>query len=464
MFQLKKIESYLALLSFCAVLMPSCGLSPEKTATTSAAQTASVQIKSLATNTPAENPTLAPTEEPFILALNKKPPVLISGLSSGSFIYGYAVLDLNNDGLNDLVYGGPVWRNSENGFVNELAEITILLNQGEGQFFQGTDVIFPELAPALVHARDAKTADFNGDGYADLFFIGHGYDKPPFPGEENVLVLSQPDESYADLSGQLNNPVLGFTHSCAAGDIDNDNDIDLIAADLGPVYVLVNDGTGTFTSHNLPLSTSSWTSSELVDLNHDNTLDLVLGAGNSDSDSVVLWNSGDGIFGSDVSILPSNDGYPITTDILPFDLNNDGIMDLIITRTSESPFYAGSYYQGLINDGNKTFVEDQELRFPDHNLSTNWVMRLEKMDLDLDGDQDLITLYDLAESNKTELIWINDGDGVFSLLILPESIRGTMIPIDVENDGDKDFLVLTVQSFGNDEQVQQWSTVINNTK
>ncbi|MGB2954807.1 MAG: hypothetical protein WBB64_02435, partial [Anaerolineales bacterium] len=105
MFQLKKIESYLALLSFCAVLMPSCGLSPEKTATTSAAETASVQIKSLATNTPAKNPTLAPTEEPFILALNKKPPVLISGLSSGSFIYGYAVLDLNNDGLNDLVYG-----------------------------------------------------------------------------------------------------------------------------------------------------------------------------------------------------------------------------------------------------------------------------------------------------------------------------------------------------------------------
>jgi len=458
----KRIDLLLILLLFCLFILSACGPSPEDLAATAATSTPTVTPTP--TPIPTRTPTPIPTIEPFILKINEKPPLEIYGFSVGSFIYGYAVLDLNDDNLNDLVYGGPVWRNSENGFVNELAEITILLNKGDGQFVHGTDVIFPQLAPSLVHARDAKTADFNGDGNSDIFIVGHGYDKPPFPGEENILILSQSDGSYADLSDQLNNPVLGFTHSCAAGDIDNDNDIDLIAADLGPVYVLVNDGTGTFTSHNLPISTSSWTSSELVDLNHDNTLDLVLGAGNSDSDSVVLWNSGDGIFGSDVSILPSNDGYPITTDILPFDLNSDGIMDLIITRTSESPFYAGSYYQGLINDGNKAFVEDQELRFPDHNLSTNWVMRLEKIDLDLDGDQDLITLYDLAESNKTELIWINDGDGVFSLLILPESIRGTMIPIDVENDGDKDFLVLTVQSFGNVGQVQRWSTVINNTK
>ena len=458
MFNNKRIDLFLVLLLFCLFILSACGPSPEELAATSAAGTASAQAIISPTKTPAETPTPAPTEEPFILTLNGKPPRKIRGLSSGSFIYGYAVIDFNHDGLEDLVYGGPVWRNTENGFVDELAELTILLNQGEGRFIQGTEVIFPDEAPALVHARDAKTNDFNGDGYADLFFIGHGYDNPPFPGEKNVLVLSQPDGSYADLSGQLNNPVNGFTHSSAVGDIDNDGDIDLIAADLGLIYVLKNDGTGTFNSRILPFPASFWTSCELVEL------DLVLGAGNSDSDSLVLWNTVNGIFGGDVSILPSSDDYPITTDILPFDLNSDGLMDLILARTAETPFYSGSYYQGLINDGNKAFIEDPEIRFPDHNLKTNWVMRIEKIDLDLDGDQDLVSLYDLAESSKTELIWINDGEGVFSLLDLPEWIRGTMIPIDVDNDGDQDFLVLTVESFGNDDQVQKWSTVINNTK
>jgi hypothetical protein len=200
----------------------------------------------------------------------------------------------------------------------------------------------------------------------------------------------------------------------------------------------------------------------LVDLNNDDALDLVLGAAGLGTDSVVLWNPGNGAFGDDLTVLPTADDYPITTDILPFDMNNDGLLDLVIARTTDT--YEGSIYQVLINYLNNSFVVDAADRFVDHNLENNWIMRMEKLDLDLDGDQDLVSLYDLAESARTEeSIWINDGDGYFSLLRLPEHLRGTMIPIDVDNDGDKDFLVLTVDYFGSDDQIQRWKTLINTT-
>jgi len=39
-----------------------------------------------------------------------------------------------------------------------------------------------------------------------------------------------------------------------------------------------------------------------------------------------------------------------------------------------------------------------------------------------------------------------------------------MIPIDVDADGDKDLLVVVVPFFGNQNQVQRWQILINNTK
>lgn len=91
-------------------------------------------------------------------------------------------------------------------------------------------------------------------------------------------------------------------------------------------------------------------------------------------------------------------------------------------------------------------------------------MRMEKIDIDLDGDLDLVMLYDLADSKNTQLIWINNGEGIFHLLPLPQEMRGTMIPIDVDGDGDKDFLVLNVSFFGNNDQMQRWHVLMNTTK
>ena len=43
---------------------------------------------------------------------------------------------------------------------------------------------------AGIHEREAVIADFNGDGIDDFFIADHGLDTQPFPGAQNMLVMS----------------------------------------------------------------------------------------------------------------------------------------------------------------------------------------------------------------------------------------------------------------------------------
>jgi hypothetical protein len=206
-----------------------------------------------------------------------------------------------------------------------------------------------------------------------------------------------------------------------------------------------------------------WTASELIDLDNDGFLDLVLGAINSDSTSMVLWNRGDGIFDPAATVLPSADPFFIVVDISPIDLNNDGFQDLVLSATREHPLYEGQYLQALVNDGNGNFADETPAHFPSQDTQAGWSYRIESLDLDLDGDLDLVTLYDAPRDALP--IWLNDGDGIFSQLhAISEGARGTMIPIDIDLDGDMDFLSLRIDNFGNPDQIQRWTTVLNNTR
>lgn len=412
------------------------------------------------------------TEERF--TTTDAPTIQLSGLSGGSFILAYAVLDVNGDGSDDLIYSGPKWSNPSGGWVDEPAQLTVLLNAGEGRFFKGEGITFPLGTPSLVHARDAKVADFNGDGKDDMFFLGAGYDRDPWPGEENLLLLAEPDGTFLDASDQLGNRASGFSHSCAVGDIDSDGDEDLVVVDIfgrfdpPAIYVLTNDGTGKFASRTQSVSGASsmvWTASELVDLDNDGSLDLVLGADSSSAISLILWNDGKGRFKNAPTMLPSPDPFFIVVDILPLDLNSDGYQDLVISSTKEYPAYEGQYLQALVSQTDGSFADETPSHFPSQDTRAKWSFRVEGADLDLDGDTDLVTLYDLAGPNEDHPIWLNDGSGVFSNTnTAPLSPPGTMIPIDVDADGDIDFLALSVYAFGNSEQVQRWTVVVNHTR
>ncbi len=145
-----------------------------------------------------------------------------------------------------------------------------------------------------VWPRKAVSADFNGDGKPDIMLSCTGFDAPPFPGEKQLLLLSQPD-------GKYKRSILDFNcycHGATAADFKGDGFSDLIISDTSGQFMrttyLRNNKDATFTPSNSELSAELGMYSfpnqtikyskpiytvELVDINDDGNPDLYV-AGN----------------------------------------------------------------------------------------------------------------------------------------------------------------------------------------
>src|SRR5262249_55603805 len=128
----------------------------------------------------------------------------------------------------------------------------VFFGDGNGGVTGAPNNIFSTDKLLTVHPRKILVPDFNGDGPGDIFISSHGWDAPPFPGEQNRLYLSQPNGSWIDATATL--PQLSdFSHTSAVGDINGDGSIDIFVGNgygnqtnILP-YVLLNNGSGQFT-------------------------------------------------------------------------------------------------------------------------------------------------------------------------------------------------------------------------
>ena len=82
---------------------------------------------------------------------------------------------------------------------------------------------------AGIHEREAVIADFNGDGIDDFFIADHGLDTQPFPGAQNMLVMSSPN-GLQNVSTTHIPQITDMSHGAAGGDLDGDGDIDVVIA------------------------------------------------------------------------------------------------------------------------------------------------------------------------------------------------------------------------------------------
>ncbi len=185
--------------------------------------------------------------------------------------------DFNRDGIPDVVFGDPV---STTGGAPIIA-----LGQPGGGYINGTTQVISGEVPAPVGARKILVADFNGDGWPDIFIVDFGLDAPPFPGSHNWLLLSDGMGHLVYQSALATIDPVGSHHDACAGDIDHSGHIAVFVENQDPAnsphYFLINDGQGHFTvdTTRVPSSlagTPFW-SSELIDVDYDNNLDLVVG-------------------------------------------------------------------------------------------------------------------------------------------------------------------------------------------
>lgn len=151
----------------------------------------------------------------------------------------------------------------------------LYLNDGQGDF---TDVTAERLPDLPMVSISAIFADFKGDGRRDLF-VTCGATVSSVRCQDR-LFFNTGDGFFADGSSE-NIPVAQEeSFGVQAGDIDDDNDIDLVVAvRFGRNKILINDGHGRFTDETeerFPdIATPSTDRLILIDVNGDGHLDLL---------------------------------------------------------------------------------------------------------------------------------------------------------------------------------------------
>ena len=352
--------------------------------------------------------------------------------------------DLNSDGNSDLLVigasypsdGAPV---AQPGFV--------AFGNGAGGFTLATEKQFPISTLKTVHPREVVFADFNGDGRPDVYVAGHGYDAMPFPGQQNLLYLSNPDGTWRNATSTLPQ-VSDFTHGASAGDINGDGYLDIVVGNVpqpNPIhpYLLLNDGAGRFTRSDSALPTGTgqvlnqlqtrMTSQLLSDLNQDGLADLVVGSLDSTASKpkppLILWNAQGEFKESNMTVLPSPKHFGADNsvyDIQSLDLNADGRKDLIIAY-QKSIALGGWELQILINDGNRGFSDQTSRYIPEESAqyggfpsansaeSQYWVQFVNLIDLNSDGRMDFVLDARGVTSAPAAMpvAYVQQGDGSF---------------------------------------------------
>ncbi len=230
--------------------------------------------------------------------------------ATGNFTHALVVGDFNADGHLDLAVTG--------------LRLDVLLGRGDGTFGPTTFYLaVPTSSDSVV------AADFDGDGALDIALTVYYSDSPSVV----AVLMGNGDGTFQPAS--YFNAGIG-SYSVAAGDFDEDGDIDLVVTNVygraaDKLYVLLGNGDGSFQTP-VPYGLVSVGRSVVVaDFDGDAHVDLAVA--NADSlngttgVSVILGN-GDGTFQAAVD-------YPVdyeAWDVAAGDFDADGVLDLVLAN------------------------------------------------------------------------------------------------------------------------------------
>ncbi len=311
--------------------------------------------------------------------------------------------DYNNDGWKDIF----VTRRGHSANIYATEPNSLLRNNGDGTF---TDVTKASGLLVAHQSQSAVWADFNNDGWLDIYIANQAQDA--FSNIPSELYINNKDGTFSNVSEQSNTKIVAFAKGVTAADYNNDGYIDIfISGQDGTKFLFKNTGI----KDNIPVfenvtehagirdrngTSTTW----FFDYDNDGWQDILIHSkkfafspvyyyayealGNKlpdyDAKMYLYRNKGDGTF-EEVAKQVGLDKVSIAMGSNFGDFDNDGFLD----------FYIGSGnldFSVLVP--NRLFRNNAGVSFTDVTLAAR-VGNLQKghgvsfADLDNDGDQDI---------------------------------------------------------------------------
>ena len=340
-----------------------------------------------------------------------------------------------------------------------------------------------------VIVRGMLYADFNSDGFDDIYFSAHGTEaNTPFPGELDKLMLNDGNGVLVDASNLLSTVEPGFGHMTSLGDLDEDGDVDVFVNNLVATdsYALINNGSAQWDAEywdtnghatfpgrtdntlsaifqNQSSFSGAGVGSGILDLDNDGDNDIIVfgtqEVGSPTKMTAIFENDGlgnfsvtavDELFDTEIGIEGTRHG----------DIDGDGDIELIGIGVDA---YASNGYGNIvikIFDGSDAGIQDvSNMKLENDGVfkeTTGAAKGFDLVDLDDDGDLDIFYKNQMGQDRNYErhaLMLLNDGSGNFTEAnpsILGLDFDGTIFAFaDLDGDGDKDLIFQTGVATGN---------------
>ncbi len=407
---------------------------------------------------------------------------------AGTPVFGGAFLDLDRDGDRDLLVFASPWSTKE--VAPEPKDPTFPRLGGIAASFDDDgdrDVVLADADALAEYSMDAAAVDVDGDGDLDVLVAlefhpnrlylndgkgvlteeswrlpQHVHDSEDIAvadfdgdGDPDVVVVSEDDETneyyvnagqgvFLDAGHLL--PARGISNVVEVLDVNLDGAPDLFVGNQGQNFILVNDGTGRFrdeTAARLPVQGETTQDVAIGDVDGDGDLDMVF-ANEKGLDRLVL-NDGTGRFApAPEDHLPLPPTATDSRDVELADIDGDGDLDIFFGVVGWSREGLAARNRLLVNDGKGVFTDETDSRLdgPDDDTLDGVFL-----DLDGDGDLDLVSSHTVRDDPAALIAWENDGAGRFSQAsgrYFGEERVGdilAIVPADFDGDGTTDLFI-----------------------
>ena len=339
------------------------------------------------------------------------------GITNLRYYFGHRwdYRDFNNDGIKDFLYSGTMRPTNINTTGEDTSGAcggkkcegdmpgpTLYLGQKDGTFVDNSKLIIDKREPSGQSlSRQQLIADFNNDGFLDIYIADHGIGGGNHDGFRDSYFLSQKDGTWLESSStHLSKKIFKiFDHGGAIGDIDNDGDIDIVLTDLERVLrCLINDGTGKMKIKKC--GSINAFGIELGDFDNDGDLDIVHGGHEYEGTVTgIALNNGKGKFKKKIKLPVPEGNWGTVPEVSFWDLDKDGDLDIVVSRAGE--LYVGTGVQVIENLGENKFnskfyilVDPPKDYVPKHegNEWNSFVDQIRFSDLDNDNLTDIVLI------------------------------------------------------------------------